>query len=422
MEGFVVPRAPSTLQTRRLGPQPRIAAVAAPVAEPSKAAVGRDRFTLGLCAVSIPLLLRRRARAQHRCAARATRAVEVAVTDRGANFTESRASEAAHHQSEVNEEPAVVDQSRLGVRNPKFVSRAERAPWGPLPYAVATEEMLAEPQVELIVVACVLLSSLLVALETLPVLCQPGWQDAANWLAGLENGICAVFMIEFALRWYSRSLRPTYILKPLVIIDILAFLPLLLRLMGITESDTMAAVIAGVRLLRVFRLQRFLQDYDGFLTLASKGLGIDPKYVTPVQLEVTRVLLSIFTLLYTATGAIYAAEHDVNPQFPDFFTALYFGLTTLTTVGFGDITPITAQGRLVVAASILAGVGIIPYQLSKLAEVFMATASFDRQGIRFQSIQESPESSGRQCPSCNATPHRKDAAFCWRCGAVMPVD
>ncbi|CAE7407832.1 mvp [Symbiodinium necroappetens] len=104
--------------------------------------------------------------------------------------------------------------------------------------------------------------------------------------------------------------------------------------------------------------------------------------------KVTRVLLSIFTLLYTATGAIYAAEHDVNPQFPDFFTALYFGLTTLTTVGFGDITPITAQGRLVVAASILAGVGIIPYQLSKLAEVFMATASFDRQGIRFQSIQE----------------------------------
>ncbi|CAE7457261.1 Shal, partial [Symbiodinium pilosum] len=317
---------------------------------------------------------------------------------------------------------APPDPSRLGVRNPNFVSRALRAPWGPLPYAVATEEVLAEPVVELMVVVCVLLSSLLVALETLPILAQPGWEDMRILLAALENGICMVFMIEFACRWYSRSLRPTYILKPLVIIDILAFTPLLLRLMGITESDTMAAVIAGVRLLRVFRLQRFLQDYDGFLTLATQGLGIDPKYVTPVQLEVTRVLLSVFTLLYTATGAIYAAEHELNPQFPDFFTALYFGLTTLTTVGFGDITPITVQGRLVVAASILAGVAVIPYQLSRLAEVFMASTSFDRRGLTFSSIQDVQDSSDRQCPNCKASPHRKDAAFCWRCGEVMPVE
>ena len=49
--------------------------------------------------------------------------------------------------------------------------------------------------------------------------------------------------------------------------------------------------------------------------------------------------------------------------------ALYFGLTTLTTVGFGDITPITAQGRFVVAFSILAGVAVFPYQFSRLAEV-----------------------------------------------------
>ena len=60
-----------------------------------------------------------------------------------------------------------------------------------------------------------------------------------------------------------------------------------------------------------------------------------------------------------------------NPDLPDYFTALYFGLTTLTTVGFGDITPVTFEGRLVVSVSILAGIAIIPVQLSSLAEALL---------------------------------------------------
>jgi len=48
-------------------------------------------------------------------------------------------------------------------------------------------------------------------------------------------------------------------------------------------------------------------------------------------------MLTIVTLLSVASGLIYTAEHDVNPEIPDYFAALYFGLTTLTTVGFGDM-------------------------------------------------------------------------------------
>lgn len=297
--------------------------------------------------------------------------------------------------------------SLWGFGNPNFVSRAKHAPWGPLPYAIDCEEFLEFPPVELIVVICVLASSFIVAVGTLPFLAEPGFEDVRAVLDGLENSICIVFVIEFVLRWYSRSLRPTYILKPLVIIDIISFLPILI---SIADFPSAAAVVAGFRLLRIFRLQRFLSNYDGFLILAQ-GMGIDKSYVTPVQLEVTRVVLSVFSLLYIATGAIYAAEHDVNPQFPDFFTALYFGLTTLTTVGFGDITPITVQGRFVVAFSILAGVAVFPYQFSRLAEVFM----LQRDKPKAEEIQ------GRICPNCQASPHRSDATFCWRCGAVMPA-
>lgn len=284
-------------------------------------------------------------------------------------------------------------------------AQAKPAPWPPLPYAIDCEEFLDFPPVELLVVGCVLMSSFITAVATLPFLAEPGFQDLRALLDGLENTICVVFFVEFLLRWYSRSLRPTYILKPLMIIDIISFLPILI---SIADFPKTAPLVAAFRLLRVFRLQRFLADYDGFLIL-TQGLGIDKSYVTPVLLEVTRVVLSIFSLLYIATGAIYAAEHDVNPQFPDFFTALYFGLTTLTTVGFGDITPITWEGRFVVAASILAGVAVFPYQLSKLAEVFLK----QRDKPQVQEVQH------RICPNCQASPHRSDATFCWRCGSVM---
>jgi hypothetical protein len=77
-----------------------------------------------------------------------------------------------------------------------------------------------------------------------------------------------------------------------------------------------------------------------------------------------------YTLYYLY--AVYTAEHDVNPNIPDYFTALYFGLTTLTTVGFGDIVPVSWQGRLVVSGSILAGVAVIPAQAAVLVEALLA--------------------------------------------------
>ena len=68
---------------------------------------------------------------------------------------------------------------------------------------------------------------------------------------------------------------------------------------------------------------------------------------------------------------IYAAESGSNTQITDFFDALYFGLTTLTTVGFGDITPVTPVGRLIVSASTVVGIALVPLQLTGLAETLL---------------------------------------------------
>ena len=63
------------------------------------------------------------------------------------------------------------------------------------------------------------------------------------------------------------------------------------------------------------------------------SLGLPSSDTRPYQLQLARVVISIFTLLSVTSGLIFSAEHNVNPDIPDYFTAVYFGIITLTTVG-----------------------------------------------------------------------------------------
>ena len=103
-------------------------------------------------------------------------------------------------------------------------------------------------------------------------------------------------------------------------------------------------------------------DADG----SERGRG-----VRPYQLQLTRVIVSVMTLFNVAAGLIYQAEHVVNPDISNYFSALYFAVCTLTTVGFGDITPITPAGRAVVCCSILAGVLVVPAQAADLVDALL---------------------------------------------------
>ena len=149
------------------------------------------------------------------------------------------------------------------------------------------------------------------------------------------------------------------------------------------------------------------------------ALGMKQTDVRPYQLQLARVVISIFTLLSVSTGLIYTAEHETNPMFTDYFTTLYFGLTTLTTVGFGDITPVTFQGRLVVMASILAGVIIIPAQAASLAEAYLDFQR-ERDGKRRVNVNKPNEVGFKQeCTQCGAGFQRADASYCWSCGKQL---
>jgi hypothetical protein len=225
-----------------------------------------------------------------------------------------------------------------------------------------------------------------------------------------------------------------------------------------------SAGLQNLLLLRILRLRRVLTDINTF-TGFTLALGLRPSDVRPYQLQLARVLLSIFTLLSVASGLIYTTEHEVNPNIPDYFSALYFGLTTLTTVGFGDIAPITAEGRFVVSMSILAGVAIIPAQAANLVDAIVqfqrerkkggpgmtltagtkstraksnqAPSSLTKASSATQQQEHNPPTTalekssqtpqdgiwvgwlGRCCLECEGTDHREDALYCWSCGSKL---
>jgi voltage-gated potassium channel len=267
-------------------------------------------------------------------------------------------------------------------------------------------EYLANPRFEVFSALITLLSCAAFAIDTLSDL-----PDIIGETAPLQEGFASVFfLVEYLARFYSRGFDPRFPLEALNVVDLVSFLPLLV-------NDNSYSFL---RLLRVLRLQRLLTDVETFAEV-REALGLSSTFDrsrVEVTLQLARVFSSLFTLLFVASGLIYAAESGANAQISDFFDALYFGLTTLTTVGFGDITPVTPAGRFIVSASTILGIAIVPLQLTGLAETIL-------KDTRSREAQQKPPRAfrvdrlSRRCEVCSEKAHRRDAGYCWRCGTEL---
>ncbi len=302
---------------------------------------------------------------------------------------------------------------------------------------------LNEPTIEVMIAATVLLNSLLVALSTL---------DSIDYLfpyiRTLQIVVGSIFLADFQARWFSSSKENFgFVLNPQFFIDVLVVIfPLVV---SVTPSSIWQEVtwlpstlvqpsgLYNLQLLRVLRLGRFLEDLETFERFAGQAIGgsnLKRGYVQEWQLQLARVALSLFTLISVATGLIYAAEHTVNPNINNYFDALYFGLTTLTTVGFGDVSPVTSQGKLIVCGSIVFGVAVVPGQAAALLEALLDRENLQKGrtvngrsslliGAQKSSLvnhaKESPLAldTTASCSQCGASFHWASASYCYKCGA-----
>lgn len=188
----------------------------------------------------------------------------------------------------------------------------------------------------------ILLSAAAIALETVPDL--PGW--AVRALFALEIFVLTAFLLEYLLRILCAARPLRYIFSFWGIVDLLACLPLIMIV------DWQYAAVRTLRLLRLVRVLKLLHSNRALLRLErvladSRG-----------ELGVFALLAAI--ILYIAAVGIYIFEHEAQPEaFSSIPISLWWAVVSFTTVGYGDIYPITTGGRLFTTAILFIGLGVI---------------------------------------------------------------
>jgi len=196
------------------------------------------------------------------------------------------------------------------------------------------------------------------------------------------------FIIEYLLRFWCAENKLDYFLSIYSIIDLFIFIPFIFSLFGLEIG-----ISENLIWFRIFHLLRYLR--------AKTFLGI---IKSEDYLIVSRIFFTLFSIVFVYSGLIYQIEHAINSQaFRHFFDALYFCIVTMTTVGFGDITPLSEAGRWITLAMILTGIALIPWQVGDLVKHFVQ----DSQKVRVE------------CRDCGLLLHDPDAKFCKNCGCSL---
>jgi voltage-gated potassium channel len=182
-------------------------------------------------------------------------------------------------------------------------------------------------------------------------------QPYLRWFWWSEVVIVAFFTLEFALRLATAKSRLRYLFSPAGLIDLAAILPFYLMLGDLRW-------IRGVRLLRVLRVAKLVRYGDAYARLYRAVWSI--RHELAVYLGVT------VTLLYVAAVGIYYFERDAQPgAFRSVPHAMWWAIVTLTTVGYGDVVPVTLGGRLLTAFILLLSLGIVSVPSALLASAFV---------------------------------------------------
>lgn len=236
--------------------------------------------------------------------------------------------------------------------------------------------------INLAIAALVLLSLAIFVAETYPISAVLRHQ-----LDLLNQIILILFTVEYLLRFWSAANKVRYFFSLYALIDLVAILPFLFTAIDVD--------IRFIRILRWFRILRLLRYVEGKTIFG---------YVTREDSAIfVRILFTLFTIIFVYSGLIYQVEHPINSKaFATFLDAVYFSVATMTTVGYGDITPISEMGRLLAVLMILSGIALIPWQIGELIKQLLKTSK--------QTVQEI------LCTNCGLTSHDADARFCKICG------
>lgn len=213
-------------------------------------------------------------------------------------------------------------------------------------------------------------------------------------LHGLEWGFTLLFTAEYLLRLFCVRRPLGYAVSFLGVVDLLAILPTYVSLL--VPGSQYLLVIRVLRVLRVFRVLK-LANYIGEASVLSRALRASRR-------KITVFLLAVLTLVVIFGSLMYLIEGPKN-GFTSIPRGVYWAIVTMTTVGYGDISPKTNPGQALAAVIMILGyaiiavpTGIVASELGQVGKVRVSTQA---------------------CPECMAEGHDPDAVFCKYCSARL---
>lgn len=233
--------------------------------------------------------------------------------------------------------------------------------------------------------ALILMNVAAVVFESVPTI---GLQYRAFFRA-FEGFSVAIFSIEYLLRLWSCTADPKYS-DPILgrlrfafsaygLIDLLAVLPFYLP----------ALATVDLRVVRMFRLFRLIRVFK--LARYSDSVSLLGRVIYQAREELAIVLFTVFMLLVVLSTLMYSVENVAQPEkFASIPEAMWWGIVTLTTVGYGDIFPVTSAGKVLSGLLALLGIGLFALPTGIISSGFMEELARRRQVV----------SAVATCPNC----------------------
>ena len=239
--------------------------------------------------------------------------------------------------------------------------------------------------INIFIIVLIILNVAAVMLETVPSMHDEDHEKRFFRYFDLISVI--IFTVEYILRVWSSNQDPRYrhsirgrlkyMLSPAALIDLIAILPFYLH----------AFIGFDLRMLRVLRLLRFFRLFrlTAYTNAARLVFRVFKSRVNELMLA---FILTIF-LIVIASCLVYFAEHDAQPdKFTSIPATIWWAVVTLTTVGYGDLYPITVLGKIFASIVLLAGIGMLALPAG------IITAGF------LEESRKSKENATMKCPHC----------------------
>lgn len=214
-------------------------------------------------------------------------------------------------------------------------------------------------------------------------------------LIGFEWVFTVLFTVEYIARLWCAADRWRYARSFYGVVDVMATLPTYISL--IFPEGRFLALVRILRVMRVFRILK-LTTYVSEATVLARALKASKH----------KIIVFLFTVItaVTVVGSLMFLIEGPENGFTSIPTSMYWAIVTLTTVGFGDITPITPVGQMLASVLMIMGYGIIAVPTGIVTMELQRASRIPR---------------AVTCPKCGLDGHDLDANYCKECGTKLPV-